>query len=120
MGGGPRGFGIDMGPRAHEKEPHGLNVDPMIGSGPSRFLPPYHPDDAGERPVGLPEDTLGRPDFLGTVPSYGRHRMDGFVSRSPGREYPSISSHGFGGHPGDEIDGRERRFNDRLDRKSVV
>ncbi|EOY33857.1 Uncharacterized protein TCM_041704 isoform 8 [Theobroma cacao] len=111
---GPHGFGMDMGPRAQEKEPHGFSFDPMIGSGPSRFLPPYHPDDTGERPVGLPKDTLGRPDFLGTVPSYGRHRMDGFVSRSPGREYPGISPHGFGGHPGDEIDGRERRFSDRF------
>ncbi|XVF19945.1 hypothetical protein REPUB_Repub11eG0155100 [Reevesia pubescens] len=111
---GSHGFGMDMGRRAHEKEPHGLNFDPMMGSGASRFLPPYHPDDAGERPVALPEDTLGRPDFLGTVPNYSRHRMNGFVSRSPGREYPGISPHGFGGHPGDEIDGRERRFNDRF------
>ncbi|XP_022732246.1 uncharacterized protein LOC111286507 [Durio zibethinus] len=109
---GPHDFGTDMGPRAHEKEPHGLNFDPMIGSGPSQFLPPYH--DAGERPVGLPEDTLGRTNFRGTVPSYGRHRMDGFVSRSPGREYPGISPRGFRGHPGDEIDARERRFNDRF------
>ncbi|XVE59358.1 hypothetical protein DITRI_Ditri05aG0040100 [Diplodiscus trichospermus] len=110
---GPHGFGMNMGPRAHEKEPHGLTFDPIIGSGPSRFLPPGHPDDAGERQVVLPEDALGRPDFLGTVPSYGRHHMGGFGSRSPGREYPGMSPHGFG-HPGDEMDGRERRFNDRF------
>ncbi|TYJ42071.1 hypothetical protein E1A91_A03G062900v1 [Gossypium mustelinum] len=111
---GPHGFAKDAGPWAHDKEPRGLNFDPMIGSGSSRFLPPYHPDDAGERPVGLPEDTLGRPDFLGTVTGYGRHRMDGFISRSPGREYSGISTHRFGGYPGDEIDGREHRFNDRF------
>ncbi|KAK8513274.1 hypothetical protein V6N13_002023 [Hibiscus sabdariffa] len=111
---GPHGYGMDMGPRTHEKESHGLNFDPTIGSGPSRFLLPYYPNDAGERPVGLPEDALGRPDFLGPVPSYGRHRMEGFVSRSPGREYPGISPQRFGGYPGDEIDGRERRFNDRF------
>ncbi|OMO86058.1 TRAF-like protein [Corchorus capsularis] len=109
---GPHGFGMDMGLRAPEKDPRGLNFDPMIGPGPSRFLPPFHPDD--ERPVGHPEDTLGRPDFLGKVPSYGRHHMDGFVSRSPGREYPGISPHRFGRHPGEEINGRERRFNDRF------
>ncbi|OMO90566.1 TRAF-like protein [Corchorus olitorius] len=109
---GPHGFGMDMGPRAPEKDPRGLNFDPMIGPGPSRFLPPFHPDD--ERPVGHPEDTLGRPDFLGKVPSYGRHHMDGFVSGSPGREYPGISPHRFGRNPGEEINGRERRFSDRF------
>ncbi|PPR91932.1 hypothetical protein GOBAR_AA28757 [Gossypium barbadense] len=111
---GPHGFAKDMGPWAHEKEPRGLSFDPMIGSGHPRFFPPYHPDDAGERSVGLPEDTLARPEFLGTVPWYGRRRMDGFVSRSPGREYSGVSSHRFGGYPGDEIDGRECRFNDRF------
>ncbi|XP_038999133.1 uncharacterized protein LOC120124551 [Hibiscus syriacus] len=109
---GPHGFAKDMGPWAHEKDPRGLNFDPMIDSGPSRFLPPYHLDDAGE-PVGLPEDTLGRPGFLGTVPGYGRHLMDGFVSRSPGRDYSGISSHRFGGRPSDEID-RRRGFDDRF------
>ncbi|TYH80705.1 hypothetical protein ES332_D03G149600v1 [Gossypium tomentosum] len=108
---GPHGFAKDMGPWAHEKETRGLSFDPMIGSGHPRFFPPYHPDDAGERSVGLPEDTLGRPEFLGTVPGYGRRRMDGFVSRSPGREYSGVSSHRFGGYPGDEIDGKECRFN---------
>lgn len=109
---GPHGFGMDMGLRAHEKEPHGLNVNPM--SGPSRFMPPFHPDDARERPVALPEDNLGRPDFPGNVPGHGRHRMGGFVSRSPSREYRGISPHGFVRHPGDDIDGRERPFNDRF------
>ncbi|KAB2038377.1 hypothetical protein ES319_D03G140900v1 [Gossypium barbadense] len=108
---GPHGFAKDMGPWAHEKETRGLSFDPMIGSGHPRFFPPYHPDDAGERSVGLPEDTLGRPEFLGTVPGYGRRCMDGFVSRSPGREYSGVSSHRFEGYPGDEIDGKECRFN---------
>ncbi|XP_022754101.1 uncharacterized protein LOC111302464 [Durio zibethinus] len=111
---GPHGFGIDTGPWAHEKEPHGLNFDPVIGSGPSRILPPYQPDDGGERPVGVPKDTLGRTNFLGTVPSNGQHHVDGFVPRSQGREYPGKSVHGFGDHPGNEIDGRECRFNDRF------
>ncbi|KAE8681018.1 Tubulin beta 8 [Hibiscus syriacus] len=79
---GPLDFAKEIGPWAHEKDSCGLNFDPMIDSGPSRFLRPYHLDDAGERPVGS--------------------------------DYSGISSHRFEGRPSDEIDGRERGFDDRF------
>lgn len=116
---GPRGLGMDVGLGPREKGPHGLPYDPMVGSGPSRFLPPHHPsgrlppDDTVERPVGFHEDTLGRPDFHGPLPGYGRQNMDGFASRSPDREYLGMP-HGFRGLHGDDIGGRENRFNDRF------
>lgn len=115
--------------RPHDRGPPGLNFDgglklgPGAGSAHSRFLPPF---DAGERPFGFPEDTVGRsdssrshPDFLGPVAGYGRRHMDGLTPRSPVREYPGISSRNFGGLPGqsglDDIDGREsRRFGDPI------
>ncbi|GLT66967.1 hypothetical protein SLA2020_393050 [Shorea laevis] len=117
---GPHGFGMDVGPGPREKGPHGLPYDPAVGSGPSRFLPPYHPggrlhpDEAGERSVGFHEDTLGRLDFHGPVPGYGQRHMDGFASRSPGREYLGIHTREFRSFRGDDIDGRESRFNDRF------
>lgn len=135
---GPHGFGMDAAPGALDKAPHGFNYDtglkfdPSASSAPSRFLPPYHPggtptlNEAGERarPVRLNEDNVSRPDstrkhpdFNGPVPGYGRHRMDGSTPRSPVREFPGMTSRGFGsGGPGsqlgpDDIEGREsRRF----------
>ncbi|GAV74493.1 hypothetical protein CFOL_v3_17973 [Cephalotus follicularis] len=117
---GPHGFGIDIGSK----------LDHVAGTGPaaSRFLAPSH-IDLGERPVGLHEEHIGRPDsarthpeFLGPLPGYGRHHMDGLNPRSPIREYPGIYSHGFRGPSGalrgsrsglDDIDGRtSHRFGD--------
>ena len=108
--------------RPHDMGPHGLNydtglkLDPGAGGARSRFLPPF---DRGERPVGLPDSSNIHPDFLGPVTGYGRRHMDGLAPRSPVREYPGISSHGFGGLPGqlgpDDFDGSEsRRFGDPI------
>lgn len=108
--------------RPHEIGPYGLNndtglkLDPRTGSAHSRFLPPY---DGRERPVGLPDSAHNHPDFLGPATGYARRHMDGLNPRSPVREYPGISSRGFGGLPGhsglDDFDGREpRRFGDPL------
>lgn len=108
--------------RPHEMGPYGLNsdtglkLDPGAGSAHSRFLPPY---DGGERPVGLPDSARNHPDFLGPATGYARRHMDGPTPRSPVREYPGISSRGFGGLPGqsglDDFDGREsRRFGDTI------
>lgn len=108
--------------RPHEMGPYGLNsdsgfkLDPGAGSAHSRFLPPY---DGGERSIGLPESARNHPDFLGPVTGYARHHMDGPTPRSPVREYPGMSSPGFGGLPGqlglEDYDGREsRRFGDPI------
>ncbi|KAK2641937.1 hypothetical protein Ddye_023700 [Dipteronia dyeriana] len=121
---GPHGFGMDVGPRPFDR---GLNYDSVGGSGPSRYLSSY----AGDRPGSIHEDAAGRsdsahthPDFLGPNPGYGRRHMDGFSPRSPVRDYPGISSRGFGGLPGslgsnhsslNDIDRREfHRFGDPM------
>ncbi|KAK7849748.1 hypothetical protein CFP56_002422 [Quercus suber] len=108
--------------RPHDMGPHGpnydtgLKLDPGAGGARSRFLPPF---DRGDRPVGLPDSSNIHPDFLGPVTGYGRRHMDGLAPRSPVREYSGISSHGFGGLPGqlgpDDFDGSEsRRFGDPI------
>ena len=129
---GSQGFVIDAAQGPLDKAPLGFNYDPGFKSiattGTSRFFPPPHPGGDGERPrpVGFHEDNIGRsdlprshPKFLGSVPEYGRHHMDGLNLRSPTREFPGIPPRGFGGLPGgpgrqsdlDDIDGREsRRF----------
>lgn len=115
---GSRNLGMDVGPGAREKGPRGLPFDPVVGSGPSRFLPHHHssgrmhPDDTVERPVGFHEDILGRPELHGRIPGFGRHNMDGFASRSPGREYLGMPR-GIRSFHGDDIGGRENLFNDR-------
>ncbi|KAF5744544.1 hypothetical protein HS088_TW07G00117 [Tripterygium wilfordii] len=127
---GPPGFGIDSAPGPHDKRPYGLNNDPMlkvaVGPAPARFLPPYagggkfHPTDAGEIIVGRRKDSMGKsdsdrthPDFLGPVPGYGRYHSDGLPARSPVREYPGMTSHGFRGL----TDGGEsQRFGDPIGR----
>ncbi|KAL5814681.1 hypothetical protein ACOSQ4_025322 [Xanthoceras sorbifolium] len=121
---GPHGFGMDVGPRPYGR---GLNYDSVAGSAPAR----YSSFNAGDRLVGVHEDAAGRsdsarthPDFLGPSPGYGRRHMDGMSPRSPVRDYPGISSRGFGGLPGslgsshsslDDIDRREfHRFGDPM------
>ncbi|KAH7542329.1 hypothetical protein FEM48_Zijuj02G0062000 [Ziziphus jujuba var. spinosa] len=109
----------DRGP-PEGKYDAGLKLDPGTGSTSSRFLSPYHrggalqANEVGERPVGLHEDIIrraepnhGHPDFFGPVPAYGRHHMDSLPPQSPSREYPGISSRGFGGSGYDDFDGRE-------------
>lgn len=113
--------------RPFDRGPHGLKFDTGLksdagpGSVPSRFLSPYNgggANDAGEGPGGRHEDTFGRiepsrghHDFFGPGPAYGRHHMDSFAVRSPGRERLGISLHGFRGPGPDDIQGREgRRF----------
>ncbi|XP_062085095.1 uncharacterized protein LOC133791189 [Humulus lupulus] len=91
-----------------------LKVDPGVGPVPSRFISPYHDggsNGAGERPGGHHEDAFGRieptrghPDFYGP---YGWRHMDNMALRSPGREHPGVSMHGFRGAGSDDIRGRE-------------
>uniref|UniRef100_A0A803LX68 Uncharacterized protein n=1 Tax=Chenopodium quinoa TaxID=63459 RepID=A0A803LX68_CHEQI len=118
-------FGGDGMPRPFDKAPHGLNHDSGlkrdsgVGSGPSRFLPPFHLNDAGERSrtAGFPDDDMGRgdfghrPDFPGPAPGpgFGRPRMDGFPPRSPGRDFPGFPSRTFGAF-GDDVGNKSRRF----------
>lgn len=111
FGRGPHGFGMDAAPRPLDKGSHGLmynsglNMEPLGGSDPSRFFPLHHhdgtlhPNDVGERPIGPGS-------------GYGHRHMDDFGPRSPGRDYPGMSSRGFGAVPGlDDMDSREsRRF----------
>lgn len=130
----PHSFGMDFPLKTPEKGLHAMNYDsgmklkPLGGSAPSRFFPPYHhdgvmhPNDMGERPIGFHDNTAGRQpdaaptpqDLFGPVPRYGRRYMDGLAPRSPGRDYPGVTSHGFGAFPGfDDIAGREsHRFGD--------
>lgn len=97
-----------------------LKLDPGTGSTSSRFLSPYQrggalqANEVGERPVGRHEDIIGRaepnhgyPDYFGPVPAYGHHHMDSLPPRSPSREYPGISSRGYGGSGYNDFDGRE-------------
>ncbi|XP_057483435.1 uncharacterized protein LOC130770137 isoform X1 [Actinidia eriantha] len=118
----PHGFSVDAVLRPLDKAPHGLNFD----AGAPRFLPPYRPggsNDAGDRvgPVG-PDANIGRvdslrthTDFLGPVHGFGRHHMDQWTPRSPGREYPGFQTRDFGGLSGfqrnlsslDDTEGRE-------------
>ncbi|XP_002520450.2 mediator of RNA polymerase II transcription subunit 12 [Ricinus communis] len=123
---------LDRGPL--DKGLHGPNYDSGMkleslgGPPPSRFFPPYHhdglmhPNDIAERSIGFHDNTLGRqpdsvrahPEFFGPGRRYDRRHRDGMAPRSPGRDYPGVSSRGFGAIPGlDDIDGREsRRFGD--------
>lgn len=129
---GSQGFVMDAAQGLLDKAPLGFNYDSgfksSAGTGTSRFFPPPHPGGDGERSraVGFHEDNVGRsdmarthPNFLGSVPEYGRHHMDGLNPRSPTREFSGIPHRGFGGLSGvpgrqsdlDDIDGREsRRF----------
>ncbi|KAF4374303.1 hypothetical protein F8388_002201 [Cannabis sativa] len=96
---------------------NGLNVDPAVGPVPSRFISSYNDggsNDVGERPGGHHEDVFGRReptrghlDFYGPGPAHGWHHMDSLAMRSPGREQPGVSVHGFRGTSSDDIRGRE-------------
>ncbi|PON80915.1 Cdk-activating kinase assembly factor [Trema orientale] len=105
---------FNRGPHG-QKFDTGLKADPGPGSVPSRFLSPYNgSNDAGERAGGRHEDNFGRIeptrghlDFFGPGPAYGRRHMDSLALRSPGREHPGVSSHGFRGPVSDDILGRE-------------
>ncbi|KAJ9172439.1 hypothetical protein P3X46_015680 [Hevea brasiliensis] len=129
----PHNFGMNLPLKTLDQGPHGMNYDsgmklePLGGSAPPKFFPNHHdglmhPNDIGERPVLFLDKTAGRqpdtaqtqPDLFGPVPRYGRRHMDGLATRSPGRDYPGVSSHGVGAFPGlDDIAGREsRRFGD--------
>ncbi|KNA22167.1 hypothetical protein SOVF_036520 [Spinacia oleracea] len=110
---GPHMFGGEGMPRPFDKAPHGFDHDSglKMDSGPSRFLPPFHANDAGERsrPAGFPDDNMGRgdfghrPDFPGPAPGpgFGRPRLDGLPPRSPGRDFPGFSSRPFGAYAED-------------------
>lgn len=97
--------GNGLSSRAGNYPPHEFNYDT-----PSRFFPPYHPsgafhpNDVRERPTNFNEDHRARgfpartrPDFHGLGPGFG---VDYRPPRSPGREYHSAPSHGFGGISG--------------------
>lgn len=129
---GSQGFGMDANQGPLDKAPLRFNYDSGFKSstaaGTSRFFPPPHPGGDGERsrPVGFHEDNVGRsdlprthPNFLVSLPEFGRHHMGGLNPHSPTREFSGIPPRGFGGLPGvpgrqsdlDDIDGREsRRF----------
>lgn len=122
---GPHGFVMNSAQGLIDKAPLGFNYDPSFkssaGTSTSRFFPPPHPGVDGDRsrPVGFHDDHVGRSNFLGSVPEYGRHNMDGLNPRSPIREFGGITPRGFGvlsAVPGrqseiDDIDGRDsRRF----------
>lgn len=122
---GPHMFGGDGMPRPFEKASHGfdhdsgLKMDAGVGSGPSRFLPSFHPKDASERSraAGFPDDSMGRgdfghrTDFSGPAPGpgFGRPRMDGLPPRSPGRDFSGFPSRAFGAH-GDNGGNESRSF----------
>lgn len=117
---GPHMFGVDGLSRPFDKGPHGLDrdsglkVDSGIGSGPSRFLPPFHPNDVGmrDRAAGFPDDNTGRANFgrrpgLAPEPEFGRHRIDGLPPRSPGRGYAGFPSRTVGAYR--DVDGNDSR-----------
>ncbi|KAJ6385079.1 hypothetical protein OIU77_028306 [Salix suchowensis] len=130
---GRHGFGMDGALKPLVKGSHGfnydsgLNMEPLGGSAPPRFFPPYHhdktlhPSDA-EGSLGFHDSLAGRsdfgrtrPGFLGPpIPGYDHHHLDNFAPRSPVRDYPGMPVRRFGPPPGlDEIDGRDPyRFGD--------
>ncbi|KAF1002715.1 hypothetical protein AG4045_017952 [Apium graveolens] len=98
-------FGNGFSSRPGDYPPHEFNYGT-----PSRFLPPYHaggpfhPNDVRERPTVFNEDHRARgfsartqPDFHGSGPGFG---VDHRPPRSPGREFHSFPSRGFGGISG--------------------
>lgn len=112
----PNTFGGDGMSRPFDKAPHGfdrdsgLKIDSVAGYGPSRFLPPLHHNDAGERgrPAGFPDDDMGRGDFGHRPgPGFGRSRMDGMPPRSPGRDFSGFPSRTFGAYG--DVGGNESR-----------
>ncbi|XP_050203254.1 glutenin, high molecular weight subunit PW212-like isoform X2 [Mercurialis annua] len=102
----------------------GMKSEALGGPAPSRFFPPYHhdtmmhPNDIAERPIVFHDNAVGRqpdavrphPEFFGPISGYDRRHRDNMGSRSPGRDYYGISSHGFGvaSRP-DDFNGRESR-----------
>ncbi|KAB5540874.1 hypothetical protein DKX38_013848 [Salix brachista] len=127
------GFGMDGAPKPLGKGSHGfnydsgLNMEPLGGSVPPRFFPPYHHDKAlhpsdVEGSLGFHDSLAGRsdfgrtrPGFLGPpIPGYDHCHLDNFAPRSPVRNYPGMPARRFGAPPGlDEIDGRDPyRFGD--------
>uniref|UniRef100_A0A6N2LHT8 RING-type domain-containing protein n=2 Tax=Salix viminalis TaxID=40686 RepID=A0A6N2LHT8_SALVM len=130
---GRHGFGMDGAPKPLGKGSHGfnydsgLNMEPLGGSAPPRFFPPYHHDKAlhpsdAEGSLGFHDSLAGRsdfgrtrPGFLGPpIPGYDHRHLDNFAPRSPVRDYPGMPARRFGAPPGlDEIDGRDPyRFGD--------
>ncbi|KAK9727163.1 hypothetical protein RND81_05G262900 [Saponaria officinalis] len=91
-------------PRSFDRDPHGFDRDravkmDVIGSSPSRLLPPLHHKDFGERAHAFSNDDMGRadlrrPDFSGPSvgPGFGRQRIDGWPTGSPGSDYSGFPS----------------------------
>ncbi|KAJ8751422.1 hypothetical protein K2173_016627 [Erythroxylum novogranatense] len=110
------GVGMDIAQGPPGKVPYSLNHDkfePPASSVPTRFIPPFHhdgmlhPSDVGGSPVGFSESApkmsnSGRvyPEYFGSGPGYGNWHRDHLVPRSPGGDYPRLSFHRFGAHPG--------------------
>ncbi|KAF9665573.1 hypothetical protein SADUNF_Sadunf16G0137100 [Salix dunnii] len=126
---GPHGFGVDGAPKHLDSGSHGLNVEPLGGSAPPRFFPPFHQDrtlhhSEAEGSLGFHDSLAARTDLARTRPGllgppitgYDHRDMDNLAPRSPGRDYPGMPMQRFGALPGlDDIDGGARqRFGDPI------
>lgn len=71
------GYGMDGPSRFFDKDPHGYGFDAPGGGG---YLPPYHPNDSGGRPLHHDDNRGGRfgPDFHRPMHGFGRRSLHSF------------------------------------------